>query len=63
MRDLTRPSVDFRPHARQAPPRGPRIVPSSTARQREWGLDRQSRRRNLRLMLLLLGTAPLSRQA
>jgi hypothetical protein len=32
-------------------------------RRHDWGLSREARRRNVRLMLLLLGDAPLSRQA
>jgi hypothetical protein len=71
MHDLTRTRVDLslerkashEMDPRQAPPAAPRTVHASAGRRRDWGLDRQARRRNLRLMLLLLGSAPLSRQA
>jgi hypothetical protein len=71
MRDLTRMPLDLSSErkaademgGREAPPT-PRTVHSSTAgRRRGWSVSRQARRRNLRLMLLLIGAAPLSRQA
>jgi hypothetical protein len=36
---------------------------STNRRLYDWGLSRQARRRNLRLMQLLLGAPPLSRRA
>ena len=52
------------PTSRDALPRKPRTLHASTAaRWRGWSVSRQARRRNLRLMLLLIDAAPLSRQA
>ncbi len=52
------------PTSRDALPRTPRTLHASTAaRWRGWSVSRQARRRNLRLMLLLIDAAPLSRQA
>jgi hypothetical protein len=39
------------------------LVSAAARRRHDWGLSREARRRNVRLMLLLLGDAPLSRQA
>jgi hypothetical protein len=45
-----------------APLGSARATPHAASR-REWGLSRQARRRNLRLMLMLLSPVPMSRQA
>jgi hypothetical protein len=72
MRDLTRTPLDLsferkaadEMDGREALPRTPRTLHASTAaRWRGWSVSRQARRRNLRLMLLLIDAAPLSRQA
>jgi hypothetical protein len=39
------------------------LVSAALRRRHDWGRGREARRRNVRLMLLLLGDAPLSRQA
>jgi hypothetical protein len=56
--------ADGLPDVHEARPGTMRAIrTSSAARRKGWGLSRQARRRNARLMLLLLGSAPLSRQA
>jgi|RhiMethySRZTD1v2_1073278.scaffolds.fasta_scaffold00409_39 hypothetical protein len=70
MRDQARPPARSSPQLKaddalasgQAPLRSERATPAG-ARRRAWGLSRQARRRNLRLMLMLLGPVPMSRQA
>ena len=55
----------YRPvgRARQLRSGAPRASFSTNRRLYDWGLSRQARRRNLRLMQLLLGAPPLSRRA
>jgi hypothetical protein len=69
MRDQARPPPCSSPQLKaddalasgETPLRSERATPVGT-RRRAWGLSRRARRRNLRLMLMLLGPVPMPRQ-